>query len=128
MQDVLGQIGASDIPTVTVFNKIDVVADDDSGELEHMRELYEDALFVSAKTGQGIDTLSSRLSREIESRYKQISVCIPYDMGRYVTIAHEQGTILAQRYEEDGIYMGLRLNAALAQQFQRFEIEDEVTA
>lgn len=124
VRDVLGQIGASEIPTVTVFNKIDILENDESGELGHLRDLNENALFVSAKTGQGIDTLHERLSREIESRFKQMSVCIPYDMGRYVTIAHEQGTILAQRYEENGIYMDLRLSASLAQQFKRFETAD----
>ena len=128
VRDVLGQIGASEIPTMTVFNKIDLLANDDSGELDHMHELYEDALFVSAKTDKGISALIERLVCEIESRYKQISVCIPYDRGRYVTIAHEQGTILTQRYEEDGIYMGLRLNASLAQQFRQFEITEDLTA
>ena len=122
VQDVLGQIGAADIPTIAVFNKIDVLETSSASELAHLKELHRDALFVSAKTGDGIDRLISRLEEEVERRYTQIDVCIPYDQGRYVTIAHEQGSVMEEHYEADGIYLRVRISAALVPQFKEFAL------
>lgn len=123
VQDTLGQIDADSIPTIIVYNKIDQLHDDDSGELDHLRELNEDAIFVSAKTGEGVENLIDRLSAEVANRYIEISVCIPYDQGRYVTIAHEKGNVLEEEYRNDGIYLTVRLTRALTQQFMQFKLQ-----
>lgn len=122
VQDVLEQIGAADMPTLVTFNKIDLLEGESAEQLDHLRELFPDAEFISAKTGEGIDALLLRLDEELQRRYAQACVCIPYDQGRYVTIAHEQGVVLDERYEADGIYLKLHLSGALARQFERFEI------
>lgn len=118
--DVLGQIGASDIPTLEVFNKIDLLEGQDCGELERLKALHPDAQFISARTGAGIDDLVSQLEREVQSLYVHVNACIPYDQGRYVTIAHEQGSIEQENYEADGIYLSMWLPTAIARQFEQF--------
>lgn len=40
VQDVLGQIGASGIPRIVVFNKIDLIEHDCIAELERLRVLH----------------------------------------------------------------------------------------
>lgn len=128
VQDVLGQIGASDIPRLTVFNKIDLLEDDAPEELAHLRSLYPEAVFLSAKTGAGIDGLLTKLEAEVESRYAPMDVCIPYDQGRFVTIAHEQARVSYESYEPDGIYLKVCLPASLTKQFRQFEVEAEAEA
>ena len=54
-----------------------------------------------------------------------MSVRIPYDQGRYVTIAHEQARVTHESYEADGIYLQLCLPANLAKQFRQFEMETQ---
>lgn len=125
VQDVLGQIGASGIPRIVVFNKIDLVEHDCIAELDHLRVLHPDAAFISAKTGSGIEDLLVRLESEVASRYTPMSVRIPYDQGRYVTIAHEQARVAHGSYEADGIYLQVCLPANLAKQFRQFEMETE---
>ena len=41
-----------------------------------------------------------------------------------MTIAHEQGTVIEQRYEPDGIIMDIRVSAELAQQFEHLSIDE----
>lgn len=123
VQDVLGQIGASDIPRITVFNKTDLLEHDAPEELRHLEGLYPDAVFLSARTGEGVDRLYAALETEVESRYAPMNVCIPYDQGRFVTIAHEQASVSYESYEADGIYLKVCLPASLAKQFERFKIE-----
>ena len=78
VQDVLGQIGASGIPRIVVFNKIDLIEHDCIAELDHLRVLHPDAAaFISAKTGSGIEDLLVRLESEVASRYTPMSVRIP---------------------------------------------------
>lgn len=125
VQDVLGQIGASGISRIVVFNKIDLVEHDCIAELDHLRVLHPDAAFISAKTGSGIEDLLVRLESEVASRYTPMSVRIPYDQGRYVTIAHEQARVAHGSYEADGIYLQVCLPANLAKQFRQFEMETE---
>ena len=125
VQDVLGQIGASGIPRIVVFNKIDLIEHDCIAELDHLRVLHPDAAFISAKTGSGIEDLLVRLESEVASRYTPMSVRIPYDQGRYVTIAHEQARVTHESYEADGIYLQVCLPANLAKQFRQFEMETE---
>lgn len=125
VQDVLGQIGASGIPRIVVFNKIDLIEHDCIAELDHLRVLHPDAAFISAKTGSGIEDLLIRLESEVASRYTPMSVRIPYDQGRYVTIAHEQARVAHESYEADGIYLQVCLPANLAKQFRQFEMETE---
>lgn len=120
VHEVLGQINASDIPTILVFNKIDRFENDSSGELNRLKLLYPDAVFISVKTGEGIEELINRLEAEVQSRTTQLDVCIPYDQCRFVTIAHEHGDVLMQRYEAEGIYLTIRLATPWAQRFTQF--------
>ena len=125
VQDVLGQISASDIPRLIVFNKIDLLEDGATEELVRLRNLYPDAAFLSAKTRRGIDELLVKLEVEVEDRYAPMDVCIPYDQGRFVTIAHEQARVSYESYEPDGIYLKVCLPASLIKQFRQFEVEIE---
>lgn len=122
VRDVLGQIGASDIPCVTIFNKIDVLEHDAPEELDRLKHLYPDAIFISAKTKAGMGDLLGTFEAEVESRYVPMSICIPYDQGKYVTIAHEQASVCHESYETDGIYLKVCLPTSLSKQFKRFEI------
>lgn len=119
-REVLGQIEASDIPTLLVFNKIDLIDTDSAVSIDHLKELHPDALFVSAKTGVGIEELLQRVNAEVESRYVQLDLRIPYDQSRFVTMAHDQGFVIAQRYEAEGIYLTARLTLPWAKRFEQF--------
>lgn len=124
VKDVLGQIGTSDIPQLLVFNKIDLLEENDPEELQHLRTLYPDAIFISAKTHEGIDGLFEALDQEVLGRYAALHVCIPYDQGRYVTIAHEQARVTYESYEAEGIYLHVLVPASLAKQFKAFEVDE----
>src|SRR6185369_1928635 len=51
VERVLDEVGATDAPTVQVFNKVDVLGDH---ERRRLREAHEDAAFISARTGDGV--------------------------------------------------------------------------
>src|SRR5690606_24619690 len=58
VRDVIGEVGARDIPEIVAFNKADL-ADDDQRLL--LRGLEPDGIFVSARTGEGVEELLARI-------------------------------------------------------------------
>ena len=61
---VLGELGAGAIPSVTVLNKIDLLADTHT---ESICLDFPEGIAVSAKNGKGLDTLQSCIADKIRS-------------------------------------------------------------
>lgn len=121
VQDVLDQIGASHINQQTVFNKVDILEHEDPDELRHLENLHPDAVFLSALTGNGIDRLEMKIDEAISSEHVAMSLCIPYDQGRLVTIAHERANVITEEYGQDGICIEARIPNDLVKRFEPFE-------
>lgn len=122
VKEVLEEIGAAAIPTLVVFNKVDIAPADD---LEALKRRKPDALFVSAVTGEGIDALLLRIEREAASGDRALTVLIPYASGELVQVAHEQASITSERHLEDGTLISLRVPSHLANRFERFVVDTD---
>ena len=72
VRDVIGEVGARDLPEIVVFNKADL-ADDDTRLV--LRGLEPTAVFVSARTGEGIDELHRADRRGAAARPRSRSRC-----------------------------------------------------
>uniref|UniRef100_UPI00286A6DED GTPase HflX n=1 Tax=Pseudolysinimonas sp. TaxID=2680009 RepID=UPI00286A6DED len=99
VRDVIGDVGARDLPEIVVFNKADLV-DDDRRML--LRGLEPDAIFVSARTGEGIDELRQRVADTLPQWDVELDLLVPYDRGEVVSLAHQKARVLDTDYEEDG--------------------------
>ena len=55
--DVLAELGAKEKRVITVFNKIDLLGEDDT-TVNMLRRHFPDALFISTRTGAGLDACS----------------------------------------------------------------------
>ncbi len=119
--EVLGEIGAERIPTLQVFNKVDLL---DDADLDHLRKLYPDAVYVSAETGAGLDGLLERLEVFLEENNPACRVLIPYSEGRLVKLAHERASIIEERYTEDGTYLELRARPEVIAAFEPYTVEE----
>jgi GTP-binding protein HflX len=99
VRDVIGEVGARDLPEIVAFNKADLV-DDDRRML--LRGLEPDAIFVSARTGEGIDELRQRIADTLPQWDVELDLLVPYDRGDVVSLAHQRARVLDTEYEEDG--------------------------
>lgn len=99
VRDVIGEVGARDLPEIVAFNKSDLV-DDDRRLL--LRGLEPDAIFVSARTGEGIDELRQRIAETLPQWDVELDLLVPYDRGDVVSLAHQRARVLDTEYEEDG--------------------------
>ena len=100
---VLEELGVRDKPTITVFNKIDSA--DDALYARELESRVTGGVYVSAKTGEGLDTLIAAIDAMASSRSHSLRFALPG--GRYDLLAllHRTGKILGTRYEDDLIFV-----------------------
>ena len=99
VRDVIGEVGARDVPEIVVFNKADLVG---MGETLQLRGLAPSGLFVSALTGEGIDLLMKRIDELLPQPSVPLSLRIPFDRGDLVATLHRFGTVQHIEYSEQG--------------------------
>jgi GTP-binding protein HflX len=108
VRDVIGEIGARDIPEIVVFNKVDLLQDDDQRLV--LRSLEPSAIFVSARTGEGVDELQARIAELVPSPSVHVELLVPYDRGDIVASLHDKGRILTTEYVEGGTRVSAMVN------------------
>ncbi|BCI52828.1 GTPase HflX [Mycolicibacterium litorale] len=111
INEVVAEQDAKPAPELLVVNKIDAA---DGVSLAHLRGALPDAVFVSARTGEGLDRLSARMSELVESTDTTVDVTIPYDRGDLVARVHSEGRIDATEHTTDGTRIKARVPVALA--------------
>ena len=99
VRDVIGDLGARDIPEIVVFNKSDLV---DPDQRLVLRGLEPSAIFVSARTGEGIDELLTRIANEVPAPEVEMTLLVPYDRGEIISRLHVGGRVLSTEYLEEG--------------------------
>jgi GTP-binding protein HflX len=115
VRDVIGEVGARELPEIVVFNKADLV-DADTRLL--LRGLEPDALFVSARSGEGIEELVTRIADLLPQPDIALDVVVPYDRGDLVALAHRTTRVLETSYDTDGTRLQLLATRRAAQQLQ----------
>lgn len=115
VRDVMGDVGARSTREIIVFNKADLVDADDRLVL---RGLEPDALFVSSRSGEGIDDLRAVIEEALPLPAVEVRALVPYDRGDLINAVHESGHIISTAHEEGGTavhaHVGERLAAELA--------------
>ena len=111
VRTVFGEIDALDVPELLVVNKIDAA---DEETLLRLRRLLPGAVFVSARTGEGMDDLLAALEERVPRPEVEMRVVVPYDRGDLVHRVHENGELLAEEHSPDGTMLHVRVAAGLA--------------
>jgi len=117
VREVLAEVGAGDVPELVVINKADCA---DPIDLEGLRLTERQSVVVSARTGDGIDTLLAEIERLLPRQFREVCVVIPYDRGDLLSRAHDEGEVLAVEHGSDGTELTARLPLALAAELDRF--------
>lgn len=97
--ETLRQLEIEDKPIITVFNKIDRLAD-----IPVLKDLKADAtVLVSAKREQGFDELLAVIEEQIQKGQVYVETIIPYKKTGLLTQIREYGQLLEEEYVEEGI-------------------------
>jgi len=115
VRDVIGDVGARELPEIVAFNKADLI---DADRRLVLRGLEPDAVFVSARTGEGIEELTARIGDALPQWDVELDLLVPYDRGEIVSLAHQRARVLDTEYEEDGTRIRLVATDRIARMIQ----------
>jgi GTP-binding protein HflX len=104
-------------PELLVVNKVDAAG---GLALAQLRRALPDAVFVSARTGDGLDRLQQRMAELITPTDTMVDVTIPYDRGDLVNKMHADGRVDATEHTADGTRIKARVPIPLAASLREF--------
>jgi GTP-binding protein HflX len=117
VREVLTDIEAVGVPEQLVFNKVDAATRE---TLLRLRRLAPEALFVSARTGTGIDELRTSVEARLPRPDIEVTVLVPYTRGDLVTRVHDEAEVLDAEHTAAGTLLRARVGPALADQLRPF--------
>jgi len=107
-RDVLAEIGAAEVPSTLVMNKVDLLPPE---ELKRLQTRLPDAWFVSARAVADVASVRERIIAIFEAAYEEVEVTIPYDRQGILSEMHDAGRVLEEKYEEAGVIVTWRADA-----------------
>jgi GTP-binding protein HflX len=107
------------VPEVIVVNKVDAMSEED---VLALRQALPGAVWVSARTGAGIEQLRELVSGRLPHPDVDVEVLVPYDRGDLVARVHRDGEVLAEEHEAGGTRLTARVDGALAAALERFAV------
>ncbi|SHK24063.1 GTP-binding protein HflX [Pseudonocardia thermophila] len=99
-------------PELLVVNKIDAA---DDLQLARLRHLLPDAVFVSARRGDGIDKLRAEIAARLPRPEVELTALVPFTQGALVSRVHADGEVLEEKHTAEGTLLHARVGPDLAQ-------------
>jgi len=121
--ETLEEIEATQIPTLTVLNKIDLLPSPNAAH--DALQAFPDSVAVSALTGQGIPELMKVIESRLFQEMSPIRVRLPYEKGNLISIFHDQGQVLRIEHERGGVIIDGNIPGRLFTHFQPYIITRE---
>jgi len=112
---VLNELKASEIPMITVYNKID------KGSL--VKVPCESSVFISAKTGENIDVLVNLIKEHIFKDHKLGKFLVPFTDGRSASYLCETYKVIEMDYREDGTYIVAEVTVADYNRYREYLVQ-----
>ena len=95
VDELIRQLGAEQTPCLRVYNKCDRYF----GILPH----GEDVVCISAKSGEGTDTLVRKLSQMLDRGKRHVRLLLPYSAAGLLDTLQREGAVQYTEYTEDGV-------------------------
>ena len=100
---ILEQLGiAEDAPMIEVWNKLDLLDEDDQDALMEKAERADDKFAISSITGQGMDALLLAISANLTDPKTERELLIPYADGRKRAWLFQEGVVTSEDQNENG--------------------------
>ena len=98
--ETLAALDIKDKKIITVFNKTDLVRDQES-----LVSLKDYTVTASVKQGTGLDALLSTVQTILRANKLLIERVFDYAHAGEIAVIRKYGQLLEERYQEDGIYV-----------------------
>lgn len=104
-QKVLAEVGAADVPSRLVLNKIDRLT---SEKVTDLKREFPDAIFLSAVNPEDVAKLRLKLIENFESDMTDEEFLIPYAAKGVIGEIRDRSRVLEESYDERGVVLKVR--------------------
>jgi GTP-binding protein HflX len=126
VEQILGEIGASEVAYDVVLNKIDQV--DPLGR-RRLANRFPGAAQVSSVTGEGLDDLRAELAHRFDDRWERVRMLLPYEEGGKLSELYALGTPIEEREDTaEGVALIARLPRRDLPRFAAFLVAESSEA
>jgi len=94
VENLIMELGAGELPRINVYNKCDCLP---VGEfVPH----GEDICKISARTGEGVDTLLEMINKRLDKGTRRVTIHLPYDKGGLLDMLYREAKVESVEYSE----------------------------
>jgi GTP-binding protein HflX len=108
VENILSELGAQDIPTLKVFNKVDLLPKGES-LLDRNRAPVSSTVYISARTGDGLASCKHRLYHLLFKHHEVFNLRIPKNEKNTIQSFPKWSIVLKQR--DNGQFFDLKILA-----------------
>lgn len=101
VEKVLAEIGASDVPTLRVYNKIDLLERHDA-RIDRDDQGFPEAVWLSAQAKEGFELLNQALAEWLGGELFQGDVCLTPVDGRFRALLFDMGAVVNETMHDNG--------------------------
>ena len=94
---LLSELGCSDRPILSVFNKCDLVGNPDD------LPMGKESVRICAKTAIGIDELLRAIEKNLPVRLRKFTLLVPFDKASVIAVLRKAGALQSENYTAEGI-------------------------
>lgn len=107
VEQTLDDLKITDIPTILVFNKIDLM--EDRIGIAYIKEEHPNAIFISAERGLNIRMLLDEMQRVYDANSNDFYLMLPYSEMSEISKLYSLGDILEQNDKDNGSEFKIRI-------------------
>lgn len=114
---VLKDLGAGNIPVLTVLNKCDMV---DIPPLT----LDKTTAAISAKEGIGLETLLQKIAQNLPETHRRLQMILPYDKAGLANEIRINGKVLTEDYRGEGVFLDALVDIKICHKVQDYIVKE----
>jgi GTP-binding protein HflX len=120
----LTDLGVADRPRIHVFNKIDRLSPEDLAAFENANGQAGQKAFVSAVTGQGLESLLARIDAIMPvDPIVRLQLRLPLSDGRNLSLLHACGRVLGSQIAGEEMVLQAEIPESLARRMEEYAVE-----
>lgn len=104
-KSVLAEVGASDIQSLLVLNKIDKVSEE---ELNQLKNEFPEAVYISTRNPQDVADMRLKIISVFETGMIDCNLLVPYTATGAIGTIRSQIRVLGEDYQNDGVILKVR--------------------
>lgn len=118
--ETLRSLGAEGKPILFVYNKCDAATD----PVPEEPFVPEDTVYISARTGEGIERLLSAILRLIHEGKKRVLLALPYSESGLLNAIYAAGTVENVSYENENIAVTAVLDQKALGKYRNYIVKE----